>query len=154
MITVLPEADMSYDERGGEAEGHTDGVGRDPPPDTDAVLDWSVLATLREMERSSQPGSLNAIIALYLEEVPALLAALQEAVALGDAGRVQELAHRLRGGSVQLGAMRMARLSTALQEAGARRDLGQAAEQIAALQREFFQVHAGLTAVLSGADPS
>ena len=140
--------------RGSGAAGPTGGVGPDPPSDRDAVLDWSVLATLQELERRSQPGLLTVMITLYLEEVPLLLAALQEAVAQGDAGRVEEVAHGLKGGSAQLGATRMARLCAALQEDGSYRDLSQAAEQVADLQGEFVHVQAALEAFLSETDPS
>jgi HPt (histidine-containing phosphotransfer) domain-containing protein len=135
--------------RGNGDAGPTGGAGPDPPSDTDAVLDWSVLATLQELERRSQPGLLTVMITLYLEEVPSLLAALQEAVAQGDAGRVEEVAHGLKGGSAQLGATRMARLCAALQEDGNYRDLSQAAEQVADLQGEFVHVQAALEAFLS-----
>ena len=80
--------------------------------------------------------------------MPAHLAALQEAVAQGDAGRVEDLAHGLKGSSAQLGATRMSRLCAALQEAGRRPDLRQVAAQVAELQREFVRVRAALEAVL------
>ena len=122
----------------------------DPPEDTDPVLDRSVLATLQELERRSQDQLLPRVIRLYLQEVPAQLAALQEAMAQGAAGRVEDLAHGLKGSSAQLGATRMSRLCAALQEAGGRPDLRQAA-QMAELQREFGRVRAALEAVLSEA---
>src|SRR5207244_11827736 len=98
----------------------------DPPEDADAVLDRSVLATLQELERRSHNQLLPHLIRLYLQEVPAQLAALQEAVAQGDAGRGEELAHGLRGGSAQRRATRKSRLCAALQEGGRHADLGQA----------------------------
>src|SRR5207253_7239494 len=121
--------------------------------DADAVLDRSVLATLQELERRGQNQLLPHLIRLYLQEVPAQLAALQEAVAQGDAGRVEELAHGLRGSSAQLGATRMSRLCAALQEAGRRPDLRQAAAPGAELRRAFVRARAALGAVLPGAGP-
>ena len=127
-----------------------DAMAPDPPDDTDLVLDRSVLATLQELERRSQNQLLPHVIRLYLQEVPAQLAALQVAMAQGAAGRVEDLAHGLKGSSAQLGATRMSRLCAALQEAGGRPDLRQAA-QMAELQREFGRVRAALEAVLSEA---
>jgi CheY-like chemotaxis protein len=115
--------------------------------DADAVLDRSVLATLQLLERG-QSRLLPHLIRLYLQEAPAHLMALQEAVAQGDAGRVEELAHGLKGSAAQLGATRMQRICAALQEAGGRSDLGQAATQVAELQREFVRVRTALESVL------
>jgi HPt (histidine-containing phosphotransfer) domain-containing protein len=92
---------------------------------------------------------LARLITLYLQEAPAQLAALQEAVAHGDAGRVEEVAHGLRGSSVQLGATRMASLCTSLQRDAGTHDLSRVAD----LTREFSRVQAALDAVLRHTQP-
>jgi CheY-like chemotaxis protein/anti-sigma regulatory factor (Ser/Thr protein kinase) len=120
------------------------------PQDVDAVLDRSVLATLQELERG-QSRLLPRLIRLYLQEAPAHLVALQEAVAQGDAGRVEELAHGLKGSSAQLGATRMQCICAALQQAGGRPDLRRTAAHVAELQREFVRARAALEAVLQEA---
>ena len=109
-----------------------------------------MLATLQLLERG-QSRLLPHLIRLYLQEAPAHLVALQEAVAQGDAGRVAELAHGLKGSSAQLGATRMHCICAALQEAGGRPDLRRAAAHVAELQREFVRVHTALEAVLQEA---
>jgi HPt (histidine-containing phosphotransfer) domain-containing protein len=88
------------------------------------------------------------LVALYLQEAPAQLAALQEAVAQEDAERVEQEAHGLKGSSAQLGATRMARLCASLQEVGARHDLGQAAVRVVELANEFVRVQAALETML------
>jgi HPt (histidine-containing phosphotransfer) domain-containing protein len=112
------------------------------------VLDRQVLAAVLELERISHAGLLAHMITLYLQEVPAQLAALHEAVAHGDAGRVEEVAHGLKGSSAQLGATRMASVCAALQEAAGAHDLSEVAAQVAELQSEFVRVRAALQAVL------
>jgi HPt (histidine-containing phosphotransfer) domain-containing protein len=72
-------------------------------------------------------------------------------VAQEDAGRVEELAHGLKGSSAQLGATRMRSICAALQEAGGHADLCQAAAQVADLTSEFVRVRTALEAVLSEA---
>jgi HPt (histidine-containing phosphotransfer) domain-containing protein len=94
------------------------------------------------------------MITLYLRDTPAQLVALQEAVAQGDAGRVEEVAHGLKGSSAQLGATHMAGLCAALQEAAGAQDLSAAAAQVAELQSEFGRVRAALQAMLSEANTS
>jgi two-component system sensor histidine kinase/response regulator len=118
-----------------------------PPEDADPVLDRSKLAPLQELKRG-ESRLLPHLIRSYLQEAPAQLATLREAVAQGEAGRVEEVAHGLKGSSAQLGATRMSRLCAALQEAPGHADLGQAAAQVAELQREFVRVRTALEAVL------
>src|SRR5579885_247743 len=120
-----------------------------PSDEAEPVLDQSALARLRESER--QDPLLHQLIHLFLQETPAHLAELQEAVARGDARRVEEVAHHLKGSAEQLGATRMSRTCAALQEAGRRADLGTAAAQVADLQREFVRVRTALEAVLRDA---
>jgi HPt (histidine-containing phosphotransfer) domain-containing protein len=126
---------------GGSADRSEDGDGRE-------ALDLRFLATLKDLGRRSQPQLLTRLLTLYLQEVPSQLAALRDAVAQGDAGRVEELAHSLKGNSEQVHATRMTSLCAALHQAGSHRDLGQAAAQVADLTREFVRVRAALEAVL------
>jgi HPt (histidine-containing phosphotransfer) domain-containing protein len=112
------------------------------------VLDTQVLAALQELERMSRVGLLARLITLYLQEVPAQLAALHEAVARGDAARVAEVAHGLRGSSAQLGATWMTSVCASLQEDAGTHNLSQAAARVADLAREFSRVQAALEAAL------
>jgi CheY-like chemotaxis protein len=132
----------------GDAAAAAETVGRG------AALDRGMLATLYELEQRSQPGLLTRLMTLYLEETPAQLAALHEAVAQGDAGRVEQAAHALKSSSAQLGATRMAGLSAGLQQAGARQELGRAAAQVDELVSEFIHVRAALEARLSAVGTS
>src|SRR5438067_3845141 len=120
-----------------------DGGPADRSEDAREALDLRFLATLKELARRSQPQLLAHLITLYLQEVPSQLAALQDAVAQGDAGQVVQVAHSLKGNSEQVRARRMTSLCAALHQAGSQRDLGQAAAQVADLTSEFGRVRAG-----------
>ena len=117
------------------------------------VLDTRVLAALQELERMSQAGLLARLITLYLQEARAQLAALQEAVAHGDARRVEEVAHGLRGSSAQLGAMQMTSLCTSLQEDAGTHNLSRVVARVVDLTHEFSRVQAALGAVLRHTQP-
>ena len=117
------------------------------------ALDTQVLAALQELEQRSRAGLLARLITLYLQEVPAQLAALHGAVARGDAGRVEEVAHGLWGSSAQLGATRMSSLCASLHEDASAHNLSRAAAQVADLTREFSRVQAALEAVLQQTQP-
>ena len=142
--TVTPERRAAVVERWRTGRGCEDRVA-----DERDVLDTQVLAALQELEQRSRAGLLARLITLYLQEVPAQLAALHEAVAHGDAGRrVEEVAHGLRGSSAQLGATRMTSLCTSLQEDAGTHNLSRAAARVAELASEFARVQAALEAVI------
>jgi HPt (histidine-containing phosphotransfer) domain-containing protein len=146
--TVTPERRAAVAERCSKGNGCENRVA-----DERDVLDTQVLAALQELERMSRAGLLARLIRLYLQEVPAQLAALHEAVPHGDAGRVEEVAHGLRGSSAQLGATRMTSVCTALQEDAGTHNLSRAAARVADLTREFCHVQAALEAVLQHTQP-
>ena len=146
--TVTPERRAAVAERWRKGRGCEDRVA-----DERDVLDTQVLAALQELERMSRAGLLARLITLYLQEVPAQLAALHGAVAHGDAGRVEEVAHGLRGSSAHLGATRMTRLCTSLQEDAGTHNLSRAAARVADLMHEFALVQAALEAVLQQTQP-
>jgi HPt (histidine-containing phosphotransfer) domain-containing protein len=140
---------LTPERRAAMAEWWRKGRGRqDRVADERDALDTQVLATLQRLERMSQEGLLARLITLYLQEAPAQLAALREAVARGDAPRVEEVAHGLRGSSAQLGATRMASLCTSLQEDAGTHTLSRATARVAALKREFYRVQDTLQDVL------
>ena len=146
--TVTPKRRAAVVERWRKGRGCEDRVA-----DERDVLDTQVLAALQELERMSRAGLLARLITLYLQEVPAQLAALHGAVAHGDAGRVEEVAHGLRGSSAHLGATRMTRLCTSLQEDAGTHNLSRAAARVADLMHEFALVQAALEAVLQQTQP-
>ena len=83
--SVMPECRAAAVQRWSRGNGCENRVA-----DQRDVLDTQVLAALLELERMSRAGLLAHLITLYLQEVPAQLAALHEAVAHGDTGRVEE----------------------------------------------------------------
>ena len=146
--SVMPECRAAAVQRWSKGNGCENRVA-----DQRDVLDTQVLAALLELERMSRAGLLAHLITLYLQEVPAQLAALHEAVAHGGAGRVEEVAHGLRGSSAQLGATRMTSLCTSLQEDAGTHNLSRVVARVADLTREFSLVQAALEAALQQAQP-
>jgi HPt (histidine-containing phosphotransfer) domain-containing protein len=147
--SVTPACSAAVVQRCSRGNGCENGVAAEQRD----VLDPQVLAALQELEQRSRAGLLAYLITLYLQEVPAQLAALHEAVAHGEAARVEEVAHGLRGSSAQLGATRMTSLCTALHEDAGTHNLSRAAAHMADLTREFSHVQAALEAVLRQTQP-
>ena len=96
---------------------------------------------------------LAEVIELFIAEAPGLLAAVAEAVLLGDGKRIERAAHTLKSCVGQLGAERAHRLAQQLEQAG--RDGGSrtgdaAASLLAELQDEMTRVVQGAPGLLRG----
>ncbi|TCJ13030.1 response regulator [Parasulfuritortus cantonensis] len=105
------------------------------------VLDATVLAELREGLGDDFP----AMVKVYLDSTPGLLAELTAAVARADAAEVARLAHGLRSSSATFGALRLAELAQALETHGR---AGEVADAVFAdLEAEAARVAQALTSL-------
>jgi CheY-like chemotaxis protein len=118
----------------------------------DAALDPSVIAALRELEQG-QPGLLARMVGLYLRDASAQLAALRQAAERGDGHELEWAAHRLKGGSVQIGTTAMVALCRDLETAAQAQDSSRVAALVATLEQTFDQVRAALAALPEAAGP-
>jgi HPt (histidine-containing phosphotransfer) domain-containing protein len=82
-----------------------------------AVLDPQVLAELRAATGDDEEF-IRDLVATYVDEAPANLAALTAAVAGGDVDAVVRPAHTLKSSSASLGAMRLSAICREIEEAG------------------------------------
>jgi CheY-like chemotaxis protein/HPt (histidine-containing phosphotransfer) domain-containing protein len=122
-----------------------------PGPPEEAV-DASTLAALRDLQGEGQSDILAELSAVYLRDTPPRLAALHEARARADAEALRREAHGLKGSSSQIGAVKMARLCTELEEQAGATDLMGAPETLRRLdamtrlmlQRAPSGIHAGV----------
>jgi signal transduction histidine kinase/DNA-binding response OmpR family regulator/HPt (histidine-containing phosphotransfer) domain-containing protein len=150
---------------GGDAEiqegqsGGVGGVGSDrqspegahaeeaaPPPPEDPSLDPAALEALRAMQVEGEPDLVEALVAIYLEETPGLLATLRQAVAAGQPDRVRKAAHTLKSSSANLGAARLAARCADLEGRGRRGDLDGIEAPLKDLGTEYERVAAALAA--------
>ncbi len=117
--------------------------------DTEAPLDRSVLAGLRELQEEGEPDILEELIGLFLTDVPPQLSALREAVEAGDAQSVERIAHTLKSSCGNMGAVRMAALCTELEGIGRSKDLAAVPVRISRLEEGFERVRAVFEVELS-----
>ncbi len=101
------------------------------------VLDLSVMAAIRALGDPGEPDVYAEVARLFLVDVPIHLSALGAAIAAADSESVWQIAHRLRGSSLEMGAVRMAPLCAAIEQAGRAGSIKHAAAQAACLDREF-----------------
>ena len=119
----------------------------EPAPVTDAPLEKAALSSLEE---SLGRQGLTALITLYRHQVTEHLTGLEQALANGDARRVQHLAHRLKGESSSLGAVRVAGLASQLEQLGAQQRLDEVAAILSVLHRRLATTLVALEAWSSG----
>jgi HPt (histidine-containing phosphotransfer) domain-containing protein len=101
------------------------------------VLDVSVMAAIRALGGPGEPDVYTEVARLFLDDVPIHLSALNAAIAADSAASVAQIAHRLRGGALEMGALRMSPLCAAIEEAARAGSLEHAAAQANSLDREF-----------------
>ncbi len=115
-----------------EASGATEELG-DP-------IDFSILESLRALQRKGEPSLISEIVNLFLDDVPSQLKVLREATESDGAQAVERIAHKLKGSSVNLGARQMTTLCEELQDAGAAGDLSRAPDLLRRLEFEYERV--------------
>jgi HPt (histidine-containing phosphotransfer) domain-containing protein len=109
-----------------------------------SVLDVSVMEALRSLGAPGEPDVFAEVARLFLADVPIHLSALGAAIAADSAESVGQIAHRLRGGALEMGALRMAPLCAAIEQAARAGSLEHAAAQAERLDREFAAARVAL----------
>jgi CheY-like chemotaxis protein/HPt (histidine-containing phosphotransfer) domain-containing protein len=115
-------------------------------PEDSPALDLSVLESRRGPQRDEEPDKLARIVGLFIDDVPIRLEELRQAVERGEAQKVEETAHMLKGGSGYMGAGRMVEICAGIQGLGASGELSRAPELLDELEAEFNRIRPALIA--------
>jgi HPt (histidine-containing phosphotransfer) domain-containing protein len=102
-----------------------------------SVLDPSVAAAIRALGGPGEADVFAEVARLFLADVPIHLSALGAAIAADEKESVRKIAHRLRGGALEIGAVRMAPVCAAIEHAARAGSLEDAASQADSLGGEF-----------------
>jgi len=102
-----------------------------------SVLDVSVAAAIRALGGPGEPDVFAEVARLFLADVPIHLLALCAAIAADEKESVRKIAHRLRGGALEIGAVRMAPVCAAIERAARAGSLEDAAARADSLGGEF-----------------
>ncbi|GIX30663.1 MAG: hypothetical protein KatS3mg124_1135 [Porticoccaceae bacterium] len=94
------------------------------------ILDARQMATLKGV----LGGELEAAVRAFCQDAPRYVQELATALAAGDAARVRELAHTLKGSAANWGSRPVYRLAARLEALGARADLREGPELLERLQ--------------------
>jgi two-component system, sensor histidine kinase len=119
--------------------------GRDAAPATvaapgPAVLDRKRLEHLKELSKRTDQNMFFRLLAMFLEDAPARIRKMRDALAQRDAEGVFSAAHSLKGLSGNLGAMTMMSLSQDLQAIGQQGSLAGVEELLDRVESEFQAV--------------
>ncbi len=114
-----------------------------PPP-----IEQAALANLRTIGGGDESFVVE-IVQMFREDTPPHLAELDEAAAVGDAGRLGKIAHGLKGSAGNFGAKQFRLLTERIEALAKAGDLASAPAAIADLRAEFTRVLAALDAHLA-----
>ena len=107
-------------------------------------LDLAALDQLRELQTARTPNLLVQLIELFLADTPAVLRAMWFAVADGDAARLCQLAHKLKGSSASFGARVLAHRCEQLEVLGRSGTTNGAWQRLVDVEQEYARVSAAL----------
>ena len=111
----------------------------DPP-----VLDPTLIGKLRKLEELAGAGFLREVIGLFLTPLTERVVRLKTHAAKGDARGIEDEAHALRGSAAQVGALEVAALCAALEEAARAKDVRDAAPLVERLEAAAVRARAAL----------
>ena len=115
-------------------------------------LDASALAGLRELEDDQGSGSLDDIVAAYLDDTRVKLGSIRSALGEGDFETLEWIAHSLRGNSASLGAGTLTALCADLEGRAAESDRAGAYTVFEQMGVELCSVDEALRAAFPGLD--
>jgi HPt (histidine-containing phosphotransfer) domain-containing protein len=101
------------------------------------VIDLAALDAFRELDVDGSGGILGQLISVFLENTPAVLTELRQALGETSSPQVARLAHTLKGSCSNFGAHRMRDLCGELEKLGGTGSLEGAAHLLEEIEREF-----------------
>jgi PAS domain S-box-containing protein len=110
----------------------------------DATLDFTVLATLRDLSEPGQPDPVVELIDLFMEDAPDRLHAMQTSLDRRDAEALKIAAHSLKGSAKNLGAKPLAKCCAELERQTHAADWDNALLTLKAIGLEFEKLRAVL----------
>jgi len=125
-------------------EASIEAAGKGSRASTTVVLDEAVLADLREYQSPGEPDFVTELIGIFGEDLTSRLAQISAGLQAGDAKRVREAAHALKGASGELGARRMREICERLELSAAQGSIADAPAMARELEDEAVQVRAAL----------
>lgn len=108
-------------------------------------IDPTVISDLIDLGPETGRELVQELVDLFSREAPARLAVMRESLAAQDRGAIARSAHAIRGSAGNLGAIRVGRLSTEIEQAATHGDLRTISPLLEQLSHELDYVQRSLT---------
>ena len=108
--------------------------------DTALSVDEKVIDWMRLVDRGMDEQIVREIVPMFLSDKKMRLARLAEAIESSNAEEARMHAHAIKGGSGNIGAMRLSNAAFALEQKASHQDLSDAAELLERIETEFAEV--------------
>ena len=118
-----------------------------PAESSPAILDQSVLAAIGAMSPSN-PAFVRELIAIFLEEAPARIETLRDAIADRDPVATWRAAHAFKSGCVNIGALRLVALCDAIEKHGRSGEVEPIGPLFATIESEYPELTSLLAATV------
>jgi len=112
----------------------------------EGVIDRGVLNNLLEAVAGDR-AFLTELIDTFFQDTPELMAAMRQALSLGNADDFRRAAHSLKSNSANFGARRLSQQSKELEELGKAGKLAGVDERLAQLEAEYAKVKVALESI-------
>lgn len=119
------------------------------PAAGDGPLDATVIAMLRELGGTDDPGLFDELVDTFVADTPPRIRAIEAAVRNGDPTALRESAHGLKSSSANMGARMLAELCRTLEAAGKDRRLEGIEEMCKSLKDAYQSAEQALLALKS-----
>jgi CheY-like chemotaxis protein len=111
---------------------------------SEAVVDFEMLANLRELRMEGEPDPLAELIELFLSDTPKRLEQINAGLQASSAHEVESAAHSLKGSASNLGASALAAICGRVMHHARANDMAAAAQNAQSIGEEFAKVKAVL----------
>jgi two-component system sensor histidine kinase/response regulator len=118
------------------------------PPETRDVINRHALENIRALSADRGDALVHKVIAAYVDDTPAQLSTLRQAIAVIDPGKLRKVAHSLKSSSANVGADALAQLCKEMEILGRTETTEGAAVILTDMEQEFQAVRHSLSAIL------
>lgn len=114
-----------------------------------AVLDASVIETLRMLTPPGEPDVLAEVLTMFLDEVPPRIDRLRNALTAGNIEEVHRAAHSLKGSAGNIGAQRLFAVCKQFDDKNNAGDPAETARLVTSLGDEYQKVETEIRRLLA-----
>ncbi|HIK04801.1 MAG TPA: response regulator [Trichormus sp. M33_DOE_039] len=125
-----------------------DRVCNSPSLTLESVIDLKTMEYLRQMGGSEADKMIAEIIQIYLDDTPATIQTIREAIASRERDKLRKAAHALRSPSVSIGALNLGKVCATLEDAANKQTLEQLSNLVDQLESEYNNVIHALQGLL------